>query len=102
MIDLSLADKLPGQKSFKHSTVLFHNAGISNQDLLDAKALLNDWKKSHFTHNRISFYLTFLTGKKSELIVGELKNLIETLRQGFPSDKVPSGPRSPIHVELEP
>ena len=96
VIDLSSVSKLPGQKPQKHATALFINTGISAQQKDQAQAALSQWiTKSG--HNKISFYLTYWTGKKSELIVGDLKVLIESVRQEF---TLPT--QRPIHVELEP
>lgn len=99
-IDLSNLKMLGGAKIQKHTTVLFDPAGMADIYLESAQKEYQKWFAERTNTGPVTFYITFWAGKKSDLIVGELKELVEHIRRFFP-DKVPKE-RTPIHVELEP
>jgi hypothetical protein len=91
---------LPGNAISKHSTILYSSTGITSADKGQVELEYQKWEASRLHKGLVSFYLTFWSGKKSELIVGELKELIEYIRKAFSPDKIPQGIRNLIHVEL--
>lgn len=94
-------DNLPGDKTDRHTTVLYSKGGITIEDELKAKSQYLQWMYSRAHQGAISFYLRYWTGGKSELIEGELKKLVEYVREAFPNDKLPAPDRAKIHVALE-
>ncbi len=100
VIDLSSVQGLPGQKVKKHVTVLYGEE-ISLEDKKHAEAIFKSWSASKEDGHEIYFYLDYWGGKKSELIVGELKELVQRIRKEFPLEKIPATRQAAIHVELD-
>jgi len=101
LINLELrVNQLPGNRTNRHATVLYSSAGITNQDLNKAKDEYLKWQLLRRNSGHISFYLGFLSGGKSEKILGELYDLIVFIRNAFPNDKHPQGSFATIHIAL--
>ncbi|HXW53136.1 MAG TPA: hypothetical protein VEL47_03415 [Myxococcota bacterium] len=91
---------LPGTKVDQHVTVLFSTTGVTEADRLLAEKEYANWQAATGKRASLPFYLKYWTGGRSELIEGELKDLVEFIRSAAPKNKVPQPPREKIHVEL--
>lgn len=97
VIDISSVEGLGAATANRHSTVLYGD--ISLDDKKRVEEIYERWLSGKGSDHEISFYLGYWAGKKSELVQGELRDLIETIRKEFSQDKIPSGAYAPIHVE---